>query len=153
MKTVTRYVSEDGSEWTNEADATARDELIVEVKDIVALLPVIPDRLLAGGDAYYQHLPADVLKVQADLARAYLKRWSDCNGHIEYVVHAQKPAGLTLFGRILDDFDAARPISRAWHRIMCIDDEFREWEQPYYTRNPRLDAVRATVSSAEGQPK
>lgn len=150
MKTVTRYEANDGSEWTKEADARARDQLIAEVSDVMSVLPKPPRDALDGGKAYFQHSPANVLAAQAGLARAYLKRWKDCNGHIQWVIDADKPAGGTFFGRILSDGDMARPIWGGWSRIECIDSRFREWEQPYFTRNPPNGAVNAQGKS-EGQ--
>lgn len=143
MKTVTRYEANDGSEWVDESQARARDELIAEVADVMSVLPQPPRGALDSGKAYFQHSPANVLSAQAGLARAYLKRWKDCNGHIQYVIDTDKPAGDTFFGRLLSDGSMAQPITRAWSRISCIDSNFREWEQPYFTRHPPHDAVNA----------
>ena len=39
-----------------------------------------------------------------------------------------------IIGRYLDDC-GNNEISKTWTRFMCIDDHYREWEQPYFAIN------------------
>lgn len=47
----------------------------------------------------------------------------------------------SVAGRVLD----SGPLSRAWWRFMCIDEQWREWEQPYFARNPNPEATCVTA--------
>jgi hypothetical protein len=38
------------------------------------------------------------------------------------------------FGRMLDG--GHQPLNQAYHRLCCLDDKFREWNQPYFAMNP-----------------
>lgn len=41
--------------------------------------------------------------------------------------------------RISDDSDSA--YNKLWFRIMCIDDQNREWGQPYFANHPNPEAT------------
>lgn len=140
MKAVTQYQADDGAIFDSEEAAQERDLMIREVDAVMAKLPPRPEAALSSGKSYLQHAPGDVLAAQAGLARIARRYYT--SKHIDWVIEADRPAGGTFIGRLLCDSDRLQPINRGWWRIECIDEKFREWEQPYFTRNPPNGAVR-----------
>lgn len=136
MKSITKFQSDDGSEWTTPEQALARDRLCREVNEAMALLPPRPvDRTLDRGERFLQHNRDVVLRAKqaiVDLA------WRE-TGHEVFKHPAADIHPFSVAGRVLDD--SGSPLNRAWWRFMCIDDQWREWEQPYFARNPNAAAV------------
>lgn len=69
---------------------------------------------------------------------------------IREVMEKARAQGLTnidahpfsIIGRILDDMGG--PLNAAWGRLMCIDEQGREWPQPYFALHPEdPDVVHA----------
>ena len=128
MRIVTRYQSDDGSEWKTEVEARRRDLLCAECMTAQTLLRDPPGS--RGG--YVQQLRESVRAYKAaliDIARRHgvygLDKVTDPDQ-----VHNQG-----MVGRFIED-SGLTPLSRAWYRVMCVDAEGREWEQPYYAMNP-----------------
>lgn len=62
----------------------------------------------------------------------------------EYAQHAtgirdRVATRLAALGATADD--ARQPVMTALGRLFCIDDQDREWEQPYFASHPPADAV------------
>jgi hypothetical protein len=42
---------------------------------------------------------------------------------------------MSYAGRVIND-TAPNFVYKAWYRFMCLDDQLREWGQPYYASHP-----------------
>jgi len=43
-------------------------------------------------------------------------------------------------GRIIDD-SGNKDLNKTWNRFMCIDDNYKEWQQPYYAFNEQAKSI------------
>lgn len=106
-----------------------QDVIVSErIKGIMSILPPSHNQLGVGGDKYIQHIPDDVEKAQSE----FLKVCSEILKSDVYTkgkIHRQG-----IIGRYLDDC-GVNILNAAWNRFMCIDELYREWEQPYYAFN------------------
>ncbi len=128
MKPVTRLQANDGTEWATEREATIRDALLDEIKQATSLL-LTP---VGNRRGYVQQDPARVLAFKVRLIEIGHK-----HGILgtDVLAEASRVHPHSIVGRYIDD-SGCRPIGDAWTRLMCIDEQGREWEQPYYALNP-----------------
>ena len=146
MKQIVRYEADDGSVWTTEGDARQRDILIALCSAAVSCLKPHPES--SGGMTFVQQDAAVVASVRESLFEI-----ANRPGVLQATIaSAASRLGKTFremardvdpswFGRMLDG--AHEPLAHAYLRLMCIDANNREWEQPYFARNPN---PLATVS-------
>lgn len=141
---IVRYQARDGSVWNSEAAADRRDRLNFEVAQVMAGLTPRP-KALEDNKGYLQHSAASVLNVSRllmSLAAPFLGAdWMQR----QRAKHSEDEIALGIrgcFGRICDG-DDSEPLQRAYSRMLCIDDQNREWQQPYFAINP--DAKRVMV--------
>lgn len=139
MKTITKYRSEDGSEFSTKDKAIERDKLIVDVKSIMAKLKPVPPE--CNWDGYVQQEPSVIQEVKERLfeiadREGILKWWIDD----QFSKHGKTHSDLitqchaSWFSRMLDGGNA--PLSNAYDRLCLIDENLREWNQPYFALNP-----------------
>ncbi len=110
---------------------------VERIKEIFELLPPSYSHLsslLRDGEGfkdacYIQHIPDNVELVQ----KLFLELCHDI-GILQNYDPDAKHHRLGIIGRILSDCGDDE-IYRAWNRLMCIDEDYREWEQPYYSMN------------------
>jgi hypothetical protein len=159
-KAITKYQAEDGSEFVTEAEAQAHDRLCAETADIIKLLHPIPEDCdFSNGGGFVQQIPAVALAVQRGIvkvARRYFNRDEIYDRHFDYAENAEKPVGYTFVGRLIND-GCPNVLYGAWHRIMCMDENFREWGQPYFASHPneakQIDRTpKPTPRQRDGQP-
>jgi hypothetical protein len=140
MQSVTMYRSTDGAVWPTQAQAEASEALCAAVND--AMSPLVPptaahEAAMRGGAAYVRHDPARLLEARAALlkvaARA-LPYWAETRP--ELFNRPDVALSHNVLGRIISDCDGVKPLARAWGRLLCIDEEGREWEQPWYVEHP-----------------
>lgn len=55
---------------------------------------------------------------------------SELGGFTKYINGSHRQG---IIGRILDDSNSE--LYKTWNRFMCIDELYREWEQPYFAIN------------------
>ena len=84
--------------------------------------------LKTGYEPYIQHTPEVVEEVQAAFIQLCVKSGILPEKFLEGKVHRQG-----IIGRYLDDSGSGS--YKHWYRFMCIDEKYREWEQPYYAIN------------------
>lgn len=144
MKPVTKYQADDGKVFDTEQEAVKHDAKAVSIKGLAKLLKPIPENdgcSFANGDGYVQQ---DALKVQ-EYKRGIMLLGA-CH-HAKMAEWAKNPIEVhpqSIVGRILSDCDDL--LYRAWHRVMCMDSQFREWGQPYYANHPE-DAKQHEVTA------
>lgn len=128
MRTITKYVADDGSEFGTVVECVAYDGLCSEISEIKSHLPPVKIR----GEGFVQLCPADVLTVQKRLVEIYERLYpSMADRHTEWVKNTVEPAGLSIVCRYISDC-SCQPLQRAWDRLTRIDSKFREYEQPFY---------------------
>ena len=140
MKTITRFLSDDGCEFDTETKCRAHEGLSNEVGAVLFSLPALPKDdgcKFANGHGYIQHDPEAFKAAKTALLRIGQRvcphKFID-NSLEDPTVHP------SWVGRIFSD--NSRPLYAAWGRVMCTDDQFREWGQPYYANNPKGEFVR-----------
>lgn len=125
------FRADDGTLWPTDEQAVARNTLIAECAAAVAPLKPRPADSFKG---YIQQDPAVVVVVKkaildiANRDRA-IDPWYD--GTVESAAKVHQHG---IVWRVLSENDG--PLSRAWFRIVCLDDQCREWDQMYYATHP-----------------
>lgn len=144
MERMTIYVAKDGSRWDDERQAVRREALIDACVDIGSMLPPRPE-LFGNFDGFIQHDPATVAEVKRRLlAIAKREIVGDKTGTwFDEPTHLIHPRGVV--GRVISESDG--PIYRLWYRLMCMDDESREWDLPYHAIHPGT-GVNACIARA-----
>lgn len=94
---------------------------------------------------YIQHIPEEVEQVQKEFLEL-CSQVLDNDFYSKGKVHRQG-----IVGRYLDDC-GINELSRAWHRFMCIDEEYKEWTQPYYANlgNTKAKEDMVCINSEPG---
>ena len=131
MQRIQKWAADDGTEFDEADKALLHDVLCLEVASALALLPPPPST--SGEEVWIQHDAPTFLTFQRCIVELFRKAvpYLANDKHTMWALRANVPAGMTLIGRYIDDA-APRPINRAWHRVCCTDQKFREWGQPYY---------------------
>lgn len=132
MKYVVQYQANDGSLFDSYEKATERDQELIVIEEITkACLKPVPKECNWKGYVQ-QHGPAvlDYKRTLMRIARTHafgVSKECDCIWDMDpSVVHARGIAG-----RYIDDSGHVL-LNRAWHRLMCMDEDFREYNQPFY---------------------
>ena len=83
-------------------------------------------RLKSAYEPYIQHIPEIVEEAQSAFIELCVQERVLPEKFLQGKVHRQG-----IIGRYLDDGS----FSKHWYRFMCIDEKYREWEQPYFAIN------------------
>jgi hypothetical protein len=134
MKSATRYIAEDGTEFRSEADCISHEALCAEIAEVMSTLPARPDDdgcNFSNGGGYIQHSPAAFYTAREALlrmaGRIFPHKWFEQS-------IADKSIHPSWAGWMIDE--ASAPLSRAWYRFMCVDADLREWGQPFFRDHP-----------------
>jgi hypothetical protein len=138
MKKVTKYQANDESVWNSREACCRRDRLIDAVDLAMSKLKPIPSE--CNWEGYVQQ-DSDALlsckKSLFDIANTdrILSKWINTQMDIhrkskQELVENTHPS---WFQRMLDG--GHDPLSRAYSRLCCIDDNCKEWNQPYFANN------------------
>lgn len=84
--------------------------------------------LKTGYEPYIQHIPGVIDEVQQVFIELCVQEGILPDKFLKGKVHRQG-----IIGRYLDDSGSGA--YKYWNRFMCIDEKYREWEQPYYAIN------------------
>lgn len=135
METITKFKAIDGTEFTSETECLKYELLIKRVDEIMSLLPPTPKDdgcSFANGDGYIKH-------EKTELRNAQVKLLEICKEYIDHKWIQQSIDDETVHcswvGRLLGDY-GIKPLNNAWYRFSCVDNQSREWGQPYYANNP-----------------
>lgn len=127
MRVITKYQSNDGAQFDSAADAEKRDRLVDRVNSALTLLKSKPSW-------FKGYIQQDYFVAKNFKAAIIEMAKTECPDPIwNEPIDKINPMGWA--GRLLDE--SSPPLYRAWHRVMCIDEHGREWEQPYYVLNPQ----------------
>lgn len=137
MKEITKYEAPDGSQWATVEDCSAREKMVAEVDAAMANLKPKPKD--PNWDGYVQQsrqAVGDCLKALYRIAnkKGVLKWWIDSqkkdHGKTDFDFLDCHPS---WFERMLDGDH--EPLSRAYGRMSAINEEYKEWNQPYFAMN------------------
>jgi hypothetical protein len=136
VKVVTKYESNDGKLFDSEADAVGHEEYLKQAKTVAGILPPRPDDgcKFDNGAGYIQHTP----ELVREYKRAVLLLAASKRPDVKFAEWAEKPDqvhGMSVVGRYIDD-GCDKYIGRLWYRVCCLDDQCREWGQPYFALHP-----------------
>lgn len=81
-----------------------------------------------GYEPYIQHIPEMVDEIQEVFVELCVQEGILPDKFLKTKVHRQG-----IIGRYLDDSGSGA--YKYWYRFMCIDEKYREWQQPYYAIN------------------
>ena len=84
--------------------------------------------LKTGYEPYIQHIPEVIDESQRVFIELCVGEGILPDKFLSGKVHRQG-----IIGRYLDDSGSGA--YKYWNRFMCIDEKYREWEQPYYAIN------------------
>jgi len=135
MEQITKFKAIDGTEFSNKEECLKYELLIERVNNIMALLPPLPKDdgcNFSNGSGYVKHNKATLRNAQIQLLEI-------CKEYIDHKWIQQTIDDETMHssyvGRLLSDY-GIRPLNDAWYRFSCVDDQYREWGQPYFATNP-----------------
>lgn len=136
METITKYKAFDGAEFLD-ADECLKHELlskrVIDIINQLGELPNLPGCGFQNGGGYLQHDKNTFMKVRNELCEIA----NEISPHKWFKETIEKglDAHPSWAGRIIGEI-SNKALRNAWHRIECTDDQFREYGQPYFVRNP-----------------
>lgn len=132
MEKIIKFKAKDGKEFDIEGECTKYENLINDINLIMSNLPAKPsDCEFTNGGGYLQHCRETLFSAKLaflNLCKVYVNT-TYVNAALETRV------GFMNLGRVLDDSNIS-PLYSSWIRFVCIDENLREWGQPYYANNP-----------------
>lgn len=132
MKEVTRYQSNDGKIWEDAMNAQKRDNQIELTK--IAMKPLDTGSLdinNSNSRGYIIHKMENIRTTKKSLIE--LSKSNLPEGWLENSSVTPMDIHPSYFARFIDNDG---PLSRAWSRMCCIDDEGKEYGQMFYAINP-----------------
>ncbi len=149
MKTITKYQTTDGCEFTDQDKAATHEELCLKVQAAMLPLGDVP-RAVQDGKGWLQHDLETVLQAKDDIleicrAQDDILEICRAQGYAEHYPVFNNPGRechpLSIIGRILNAFSG--PLDTAWSRFARIDAQGREHQQRYYayTNGPHPEHV------------
>ena len=121
METITKYRAVDGSEYSDAKACIARDVLCAQLEKIMSALQPRPQEIGCN--------------------------FTNGEGYIQH-----DEAVLLLVKSALNGLGipiTVWPISKAWYRIQCTDNQSREWGQPYFAFHP-TEGKQVCIKPSEG---
>lgn len=139
MKAIQKYQAFDGVELADADKCLDYEALCLEIH---ALMTPWADVTIAGAE-FVQQDKYVIIPIQRAMVDIFERlHWKD--HHTEWARNADIPAGMSLIGRYVDD-SGFNPERRVWGRIQRLDQNFREYEQPYYA----IQADKRSTSAKE----
>lgn len=132
MKEVTCFIADDGTLFEERSGCLDYEALCFQLEGLrVRYLRDRPTSFEEG--QCIQQESESVLAYQREVIRLALQYGvlPTDNANVEFGLIANRPVGLSLIGRYLDE-GGNRALNKAWWRLMCMDRQFREYEQPYH---------------------
>lgn len=134
MENITKYKAEDGHEFTLKADCIKHEELCEEVKLTMARLSEKPSSCnFANGDGFILQNEDTFIKVRESILKIG-QRYTD-HKWLQESIDKGLEVDPSWAGRIIGEC-CPDVIYKAWYRISCTTNDFKEFGQPYYRANP-----------------
>jgi len=135
METITKYKAFDGKEFTNKDKCTEYEEQSNLALEVISCIHKAPDSCdFANGSGYIQHEHKDVSIVRNELLE--LAKFYTDHKWIQQSIDDHS-VDTSWAGRIIGEY-CNESLNKAWNRISCIDNQLREWGQPYYASHPNM---------------
>lgn len=132
MKIIDAYVSEDGNVFWSREECLAHEALCGQVSRILSLLSVRPNgREFSNGAGYLQHDISILIKVANLLLDIINQRTPGLNLCVDL-----KTFSVRDFTETMRRHAILPAMKDADYRFMCIDENMREWGEPYFVRHP-----------------
>lgn len=132
MEKILMFKSNDGELFKTKQKCENHETKINKIKKVMSTLNELPKKNncnFANGDGFVRQNIEVVCKAMIDIVNiAGIKKHPD---FISNPFNCRRGS----IGRYIDD-SGNSILYRAWYRFMCMDDECREWGQPYYAINP-----------------
>ena len=133
MELIIKFKAKDGVEFSNESDCLAYEDQCGDIDAIIAILPEKPDTCdFSNGGGYVQHSMENFMKAR-NAYLEYVKIYTD-HDYIQQTIDKGLDVHPSWVARISEFFPGY--VAKKWHRFQCVDDQLREWGQPYYANNP-----------------
>lgn len=141
MNKIIKYVSDDGIEFNSESKCRQYEFMVNEVNWIEGHLDDKPNTSDYGnGCGYIQHNKETVIETMK-LLLLVIKRFIPDHKPVDEIITEVIIRGkfvnprTTIVTRLIDEM-CPKVIQNVWFRFYCMDDQFREWGQPYFAMNP-----------------
>ena len=138
MKIITKNKANDGSEWMTVDEAIVRDILIFDVADVMSVLESRPTEL--NWEGYVRQTQTAVNQCKKGLfalvnQEGVLASWinsqqKDHQVSADDLIYSTHPS---WFCRMLE---YVGPLTGAYSRLCCIDDNNCECNHPFFSNNP-----------------
>lgn len=133
MEVITKFKANDGVEFVAESDCLAYEDACGDIDVIIGMLPEKPDTCeFSNGSGYIQHSMDNFMKAR-NAYLEYVKIYTD-HKWIQQSIDQGLDAHPSWVARISECFPDY--IAKKWYRFQCVDNQLREWGQPYYANNP-----------------
>jgi hypothetical protein len=128
MKEIKRYVADDGTEFIDATACRMHEAYVEHIGIATRGLPARPENIeFTNGRGYVQHEPEALLQ---SAWRAVCRIAASHHGPD----FADAPFRSQ---RVIRTLWEATPAEFAFvHRITCLDEQYREWGQPFFALNP-----------------
>ena len=134
MEKITKYKAADGVEFLDEIECKLHEVNCDTARHIMSALPAKPDGCdFSNGSGYIQH-DKDLLLKTRNRFLEFAKRYTDASC-IQQTIDKGFDVHPSWAGRVLGEM-LPYSIGKHWYRFETISDDFREWGQPYYAKNP-----------------
>lgn len=136
MKTIARFVADDGREFKTaeacgEYESQCRE--IADLADTLMLKPRPEGTDFANGGGFIPQSPVQMMEFKRGLVEIAKRLYPETEVFRHEPVEDTHP--MSSAGRALSD-GHHKPLYSAWYRLMCTDEQGREWGQPYFALNP-----------------
>ena len=131
MKEVTRFEAFDGETFDTKLECSTHEKRENAIKKTMSELASRPkDSNFSNGDGYVQQDRVKVEKAMIEIVKI--------SGIEQSPEFRKNPFACRhgIIGRYLCDGADSGSCYSAWGRFMCMDEEYREWGQPYFAVHP-----------------
>jgi len=136
MKTIAKYVADDGKEFTSEIKCIAHETACKVATEIMGELHARPDDCaFSNGSGFIKHDTGAVRDVKVAFLKFVKLAYEIDHKWIQQTIDDPDGVDSSWVDRIVGEY-AATTIYKHWSRFCCIDDSGREWGQPFYVKNP-----------------
>ena len=148
MKTITKYQSIDGAEWTDPENAKSRDALCEKVDSAMLDLGNVP-QAVKDGKGWLQH-DLETVNRAKDAILEICRSEGYAKSFEVFKSKGRECQALSVIGRILDADGG--PLNKAWDRFKRTDQMGREHQQCFYADTngplPEHSCVESRAKSA-----
>jgi len=133
MRTITRYLADDGFEFDSEEQCLMHEAFTKQEAEVIALLPPKHPHLdkKESGTVFFQHDVDLASAAHIEILTLFADRFDTLLGDILETFYT--------YQRLLSEFNHPRinkETIKFMSRLDSMDIQGREWEQPYYACHP-----------------